>query len=267
MTSGTHARPVSSLLVCLALAAVLLPGSAFPASPSSSSDQQALIEQLQGLREEIKTLRQEMRQLRGAVRDMKRPAAGLPKSTPPGATIDVVLGDGPKLGAAEATVGIVEFTDFQCPFCKKFHDQTFPQVKTTYIDTGKVQYFVRDFPLGFHAQAKPAAIAADCAGKQGTYWPMHHELFTNQKRLGPELYQELADSNELDMQDYLACLDDPERAKSVEADFAYGKSIGVRGTPNFFIGRIQDGKLLAATRISGAQSFPKFKQLLDSFLE
>ena len=82
----------------------------------------------------------------------------------------------PRLGEATAMVGIVEFTDYQCPFCKRFHDQTFSKLKAQYIDTGKIQYIIRDFPLAFHGQAKPAAVAAHCAQAQGDYWTMHHEL-------------------------------------------------------------------------------------------
>lgn len=262
-------RPWNSplLIGSLALWGVLVPCTAVPASPSSSTEQQALIEQLKELSEEIKGLRQEIRQLRGAVKEMSRPAAAPPRATPPPAAVDVALGDGPMLGDAEATVGIVEFTDFQCPFCKRFHDQTFGQLKTTYIDTGKIQYLLRDFPLGFHRQAKGASIAAHCAGKQGAYWSMHHELFTNQRRLGPKLYEELARKLELNGEQFATCLEEPAQAKAVETDFAYGQSVGVRGTPNFFVGRIEDGKLVGARRISGAQPLAAFQRVLDPLLK
>ncbi len=213
-------------------------------------------------------MRSEVGQLRQAVTEIHRSAVlPAPRATPPPATVEVALGDGPRLGDAKATVGIVEFTDFQCPFCKRFHDQTFNQLKQSYLDTGKVQYFVRDFPLGFHGQATGAAMAARCAGRQGAYWPMHHALFTHQRRLGPELYDELAKQLALDGGKFSACLEDSAQTKAVEAELAYGQSIGVRGTPNFFVGRIEDGKLVAASRISGAQSLAGFQRVLDPLLK
>ncbi len=267
MRGARHPLKLPLLVGSLALSGVLVPYDAVPVSPSSSPEQQALIEQLQGLREEIKGLRQEMRQLRGAVKAMNRPAAAPPRSTTPPAKVDVALGDGPVLGDPQATVGIIEFTDFQCPFCKRCHDQTFGQLKQSYIDTGKIRYLVRDFPLNFHAHAKEAAMAAHCAGNQKVYWPMHHSLFTNQRRLGPELYDELAKKLQLDGETFSTCLQNPEQAKAVDADFAYGQSVGVRGTPNFFIGRIEGGTLVGAQQISGAQPVAAFQRVLEPLLK
>src|SRR5690606_19222030 len=97
--------------------------------------------------------------------------------------------DDPTLGSQQAKVAIVEFTDYQCPYCAQYHSETFENLKKEYIDTGKVQYVLRDFPLDFHAYAKGAAIAANCAGEQDAYWQMNHQLFSNQSELGDGLYQ------------------------------------------------------------------------------
>lgn len=94
--------------------------------------------------------------------------------TPPTVDDDAVKGD------ANAPVTIIEFTDYQCPFCSRHFEQTFGQIESEYIDTGKVKYVVRDFPLGFHPNAQKAAEAAECAGDQGRYWEMHDQLFSNQ---------------------------------------------------------------------------------------
>ena len=96
---------------------------------------------------------------------------------------------------------------------------------------------------------------------------MHHELFANQRRLGPELYDELAKNLGLAGEEFSTCLKDPEQMKAVEADLAYGQRVGVRGTPNFFIGRIEDGQLVAARQISGAQPVAAFQRVLDSLLK
>ncbi len=265
---GRRARWMGLVALGLACWSVPVPSLADTASTPASSEQQVILEHLAELHKEIKALRAEVGQLRQAVTEIHRAAVlPPPRPTPTPATVDVALGDGPMLGDTKATVGIVEFTDFQCPFCKRFHDQTFSQLKNSYIDTGKIQYLLRDFPLSFHRQAKGAAMAAHCAGEQGTYWPMHQELFTNQRRLGPELYEELAKKLELDGEQFATCLEDPEQAKALDADFAYRQSIGVRGTPNFFVGRIENGKLVGARRLSGAQPLQAFTRTLDPLLQ
>ena len=243
-------------------------GVAAAEAPAPPSDLPSLVESLGELREAIRELRSEVGQLRQAVTTLHRATLQpTPVPTPPAATVEVSLGAAPRLGEATATVGIVEFTDYQCPFCKRFHDQTFSKLKAQYIDTGKIQYVVRDFPLAFHGQATSAAVAAHCAQAQGEYWTMHHELFTNQRRLGPALYEELATAQGLNSQQFAACLTDPARAQSVDADLAYGKTVGVRGTPHFFIGRIADGTLIGARRLSGAQPFETFSRALTPLLE
>ena len=174
---------------------------------------------------------------------------------------------GPVLGSAEATVGIVEFTDYQCPFCKRFYDQTFGAIKKNYVDNGKIQYRVRDYPLGFHSEAKGASVAARCAGEQGKYWEMRSELFNRQRELGPELYESLAGEIGLKKKAFRKCMDDPERAAEVDESFVYAGMIGVTGTPSFFIGRIEGDQLVHARQISGAQPYSVFAKAIDSQLE
>jgi protein-disulfide isomerase len=177
------------------------------------------------------------------------------------------MGNGPVMGKSEALVGIVEFSDYQCPFCFRFHTQTFASLKNNYIDTGKVQYVFRDFPLDFHAQGKTAAIAANCAGKQKKYWEMQHALFSNQRRLGSDLYKELSKNLGLDTGAFISCLEDPNQGKEVDADRTYGLSLGVNGTPNFFVGRVDGNRIVDVRQISGAQPLAVFEQIIGSFLE
>jgi len=261
-------KTFSLLILFLAVVLGAFLSSPLAASPSSNQGQEAILHQLTALRQELKVLRQEVGQLRQAVSEINRSAVTPPPApqAPPSVPVAVSLGDGPSLGDPHAQVAVVEFTDFQCPFCRRFHTQTFDQLKNAYIETGKIRYLVRHFPLSFHAHAKPAAVAATCAGKQGQYREMQHALFTNQRRLGPDLYSELAASLKLKEEAFHACLQDPAQLKAVDTDQQYGQRIGVRGTPNFFIGRIQDGKLVHATRLSGAQPFSIFARNLDPLL-
>ncbi len=147
-------RPLVFLVFMLSL---FIPYPAFSESQEPVSEQEAILEHLRAMQQELKALRGEVGQLRKAVRELHRSTIGQQGNTrtpQPARLVDVTLGDGPSLGEATATVGIVEFTDYQCPFCKRFHEQTFSQINTNYIETGKIQHVIRDFPLGFHAQAK-----------------------------------------------------------------------------------------------------------------
>lgn len=243
-----------------------------PPPPESDSDKQAVRQQLTDIHKEIKALRGEVAQLRGAVTEIHR---GVVTPTvvaeptvvpPPPVPIQVSLDDDPILGNRAAQVGIVEFSDYQCPFCVRFHTQTFPKLKEAYIDTDKVQYIFRDFPLDFHLQAKEAAIAANCAGEQDAYWKMHHDLFTNQRRLGPDLYVELAKTLKMDLENFLDCMKEADLVNEVDNDLTYGQSLGVRGTPSFFVGRVQEGQLVDAKKIIGAQPFPVFVEAIEASL-
>ena len=181
-----------------------------------------------------------------------------PGSAPAPARLDNVdEDDDPFLGDKNAPVTIVSFEDFQCPFCKRAFDQTFPQLKKDYIDTGKVKYVYRDFPLSFHPQANAAAEAAECADEQGQFWDYHSAIFNNQNRLGRDLYIELAGQFNLDIDKFTQCIDNGEMKQEVQADTSYGSQIGVSGTPTFFINGI---------KLVGAQPYAAFQQVIDAEL-
>jgi protein-disulfide isomerase len=170
------------------------------------------------------------------------------------------------LGDPQAKLAILEFSDFQCPYCKRYLDQAFPRIKSQYIDTGKLKYLVRDSPLSFHKKAQGAAVAANCAARQDAYWSMRDALFANMSRLGDALYQETASNLSLDIKAFNACLTDEAIAAKITADMAYGASMGVSGTPSFIIGRVQDNRLLEPKLVVGAQKYETFAELLDSLL-
>jgi len=163
----------------------------------------------------------------------------------------------PSIGSKDATVTIVEFSDFQCPFCERFYSQTFLQIKSEYIDTGKVRFVYRDFPLNFHAQAEKTAEAAECANEQGKFWEYHDKIFQNQQSLSIENLKLWAKQIGLDTTKFDSCLDTGKYQSEVQKDQKDGISLGVSGTPAFFI----NGKALI-----GAQPFAAFKQLIDAEL-
>ncbi|MBI2208645.1 DsbA family protein [Candidatus Woesearchaeota archaeon] len=170
---------------------------------------------------------------------------------------DIDLDDDPVLGDKNAPVTIVSFEDYQCPFCGRAFQQTFPLIKKDYIDTGKVKYVYRDFPLSFHPEAQPAAEAAECADEQGKYWEYHDGIFENQATMGRDLYLNLAKELNLDVNKFTQCIDTGKYRQEVQDDFAYGSQVGVSGTPTFFINGIQ---------LVGAQPYQAFKQVIDAEL-
>jgi protein-disulfide isomerase len=168
------------------------------------------------------------------------------------------------IGDPDAPVVIVEYTDFQCPFCTRHFQQTYPQILADYVETGIVRYVFKDFPLtNIHPQAVAAAEAARCAGDQGAYLEMHDLLFSRQDTWNGRtdtttIFTEFADSLGLDTNTFSACLENHDHEEAVYADLQEGQELGVRGTPAFFI----NGFLL-----SGAQPFSTFQQAIAELAE
>lgn len=174
------------------------------------------------------------------------------------------LAGAPRMGSAQARIGIVEFSDYQCPYCRGFHDQVFPRLKKEYVDTGIAQFIHKDLPLrSIHPQALPAALAASCAGAQQRFWPMHEALYANSGRLVTALYPQLGREIGLDEAKFTACLGDVSRQQVIMRDVAEARGLGITGTPSFVIGRIQGDVLIAASMAKGAASFDAFAQQID----
>ena len=175
----------------------------------------------------------------------------------PAGPVDVSVDDYAMKGDKSAQVTIIEFSEYQCPFCKRYVDQTLSQIQEKYIDTGKVKYVFRDFPLGFHQNAKPAAMATECVHELGgdeAYWKYHDKLFENTQALDSDSLKKYASDMGYDIAD---CLDSEKYADEVDADTEEGKSYGVRGTPAFFI----NGRFL-----SGALPFSEFEKVIEEEL-
>ena len=184
-------------------------------------------------------------------------------------TIQVSLDDDPMKGNPDAELTIVEFSDFQCPFCMRFYVQTMPLIEEAYIDTGKINFVYRDFPLQHHQNAVPTHIAAECADEQGAFWPYHDILFETQntwKSLPSEtIFVQLvkyADDLGLQISEFESCLNSASFVQEIQMDYREGVEYGVRGTPAFFIGNEEDGYVL----LSGAQPFEVFQNVIESKL-
>ncbi len=163
--------------------------------------------------------------------------------------------DDPVYGPADAPITIIEFSDFECPYCLKWENEVWPQLKEQYA--GKIRLVYRDFPLAGHADAKPAALAADCANEQGKYWEYHDLLFDGGLTLSRTTYETYASQIGLNMDSFRQCLDDQRYASEVEGDLQYAENLGVQATPTFFVNGIA---------VVGAQPFEIFKNLIDAEL-
>ena len=167
-----------------------------------------------------------------------------------------VSADDPALGNASAPVTLVEFSDFQCPFCARVMP-TLKRVQEAYGD--RVRLVWRDFPLtAIHPQAFGAAQAGQCAQEQGKFWALHDLLFANQQALEPALLKAYAADAGLDAEAFGACLDTAKYADRVQAQMGVGTGLGVRSTPTVFI----NGRM-----VSGAQPYEVFTKIIDEELE
>jgi protein-disulfide isomerase len=168
-------------------------------------------------------------------------------------------------GSTSAPLTLVEFTDYQCPFCKRFHDQTWPELKRNYVDTGKVRYLVRDLPLQFHAEAMPSAIAAHCAGDQGQFWPVHEALFAIAEPLSAGAARKIALHLGVKVEQFDSCVQGAAVANAIKADTAEAERIGINGTPGFVLAQRSGGKL-DGTVLLGAQPYQVFASRIDALL-
>jgi protein-disulfide isomerase len=183
-------------------------------------------------------------------------APGDVEPTPEFRRYDVPEDDDPFLGPTEAAITIIEFSDYECPYCRKWHEEVWPSLQTEYGDQIRLVY--RDFPLtSIHSNATPAAAAANCAREQDKYWEYNEKLFEMKLNLGTSTYQTYAEELGLDMDAFKECLTSGRYVDEVEADYEYAVNLGIRSTPTFFVNGIP---------VVGAQPFEVFKNLIDQEL-
>ena len=169
---------------------------------------------------------------------------------------EIPTDDDPFIGAEDAPITIIEFSDYQCSFCARFHNETFGLLIETYGD--QIRFVYRDFPLGSHPQAVPAAEAANCAGDQDYYWEFHNKLFTsNQLLFSAAVFTQFAEELGLDMGLFQECVDTRKYQAEVKADYAEAQQLGLRYTPTFYINGLE---------VIGAQPFSNFAEIIESEL-
>ena len=170
------------------------------------------------------------------------------------------------LGDANAVVTVVEFTDYQCPYCRRFMQNTYPRLKKEYIDTGKVRWVVRDLPLGFHKQARLAATAVHCAGAQNKLWEFRDLLYHNQTELMPKHLEQYAAQVGIDTAAFNRCLNSDSYQAEIDKDAEAAAKEQITGTPTFVIGKLNNNTV-SGKRVVGAQSYVIFRNEIERLLK
>lgn len=180
-------------------------------------------------------------------------------------TVKVSTSGASVIGNATAPLTLVEYTDYQCPYCYKFFQDTYPQIKKKYIDKGKLRLIIKDLPLSFHPHSRKAAQAARCAGDQGKFLEMHGVLYKNSKRLDEKYLPEYASRIALDINAFNNCLASHRHLADIDKDSAEAKQAGISGTPTFILGKTEE-KFVVGKRIVGAKPMAVFDRSITELV-
>jgi len=230
---------------------------------------------VEALRKEIEALKSQQVAVQKQLEELTTLLKGQAQAAPPptrleavGAVLDV---DGsPFLGRKDAPITLVEFFDYECPFCMRHVQQTLPQIQRDYIDSGKVKYVVRDFPIdALHPNSFKKHEAAHCAGDQGKYWDMRARLLSGAKEARTDDFSTDGRALGLKSSDFGQCLTSGVHAVDVRTDIAEGNKAGVFGSPTFFVGMTEPNKATVTVMrvVRGAQPYQTFKDAIDALLQ
>ena len=184
----------------------------------------------------------------------------------PALTSPLMLQGEPFLGDPNAPLTIVEFSDFECSYCRRFHKQVMPQLKRDYIDTGLVRFVHKDLPLPFHPYALPAAAAARCAGEQNRYWELYSSLFDQQNCLGCKGVLAIAAEAELDTSKLQVCMERESTLALINANRSEAALHNISATPTFVVGPSRSDNTLDGRVIEGALPWSNFKKAIEEAL-
>lgn len=236
-------------------------------SALSASTKEEIIE----LKAQVAEMQTDLAEIKKLLQSGAARAPAQRAATPPFKEQTISIGSSPFKGKANATVTLIEFSDYQCPFCARNYRQVLPGLVEEYVDTGKLKFVMRENPIpSLHRNAVNASLAALCAKDQGRYWEMHDMLFDNQRDLVIDSLKSFAVSLELDAATFNECLDSEKYKQRINDDIASGAKFGITGTPGFVLGLTDpddSDKALMKVFIKGAQSLDNFKREIDSLLK
>ena len=263
------------MLALLPLAGVIFMGMAITAAAQTSEPGRANSQQVKAESVTInmpegmtKAQADEMLKELKAIRQLlehQQTAGAQPQAVPTSNIVKMSVAEGwYSLGREDAPVTMVEFADYQCPFCRKFHSDAFVELKKNYIDTGKVRFISRDLPLDIHANAHGGAVAARCAGEQGKFWEMRDAMF-GADDLSPVSLLKYGRQINLDTTAFGTCLNDKKYTAAIQKDVADAGALGINGTPSFVVAKTAKDEL-QGMRIVGAVPYSVFDTAIQNQL-
>jgi protein-disulfide isomerase len=243
----------------------------FLSAPTSVAAQQSdadrVLNRLDAVEAAIRALEKQLGELNTLMR-----ASRLPPSSPPRVEdvqpFNLNVANAASKGSANAKIAIIEFSDFQCPFCGSHAQNTLPDLEREFVETGRIKYVFMNFPIErIHPFASKAAEAAECVREQGKLWNMHDLLFASQQALALVDLFKYAQALEIDQKEFQACLSGAKMAGRIQNDLAEGRRLGITGTPTFFLGDLDEKGIVRVSRkIVGTQSLPVFQTAIESLL-
>lgn len=264
-TTNLHMQVLTPLLIAVSVVALLAAGHV-PAADNLKAEMDAMKSELDALKKEQQAMKKELAELKRSGQG-RRQARAQTKSFQP---LDLSTEGAPYLGNQDAPVTLIEFTDYQCPYCRKHVANTLPSIIKDYVETGKLRYLVRELPVeSRHPLAGKASEAALCAGDQGNYWAMHDKLFEKEARLSPDELRLHAQALGLNAAQFDQCLESGDKRVRVQEDVKAGLRAKVRGTPTFFLGLTpseEERQFQATEVIRGAKTYPEFAVIFDKLL-
>ena len=231
----------------------------------AQEDTDALRKELNELKQDQKSLHEDLKMIKDLLLRGQRPSS--PPSQADVRDVEFELGDNPVKGSDTALLVIVEFSDYQCSFCKRHTNETYPEIFEKYIKTGKLRYAIMDKPLPSHDMANEAAEAAHCAAEQGKFWEMHEEMLTDSESLYD--LASLASSLGLDIQKFRSCTETKKYAERVASNLSLANKLNVPSVPGFVIASsdpVNPKKVKGISFIRGAKPFIEFQQKIEQAL-
>jgi protein-disulfide isomerase len=244
---------MKKLLLSTLLAALPL---ALPLNAQGSANQDPGI-----TRQQADQILNELRQIRQLLEQQAKAGAQAAPQPPKVSRATLNMEGVAMLGSKDAPLTIVEYTDYQCPFCQRFHVTAFTELKKAYIDTGKVRFYSRDLPLDFHPNAMRAALAARCAAEQGQFWKLRDVMGANPDKLDIDHIVGFAADLKMDASKLRACVESEKYKDAIQADLLEAMKVGAQGTPTFVLGK-STATGVEGEVIEGALPFPMFDQKL-----
>lgn len=248
--------------------AILIHGSTVFAA-STKDEVIALKEEVAALKAGQETMQSDLAEIKKLLEEGAK-AAPTPPKPKPFEPRDVSIAGAPVIGDPKATITMIGYSDYQCPFCARHAKQTVPDLVKNYIDQGKLKLVMREFPIAsIHPRATPASQAALCAGAQGKYWEMHDLLFDNPRNLSDEDFKNHGEALQLNIDEFTFCVEQGSFTEQIQKDLEEGKEMGVRGTPSFVLGYTDSGdpnNVRVTKFVRGARGYDSFAQEIDELL-